>query len=186
MTQLWLIPVDEESYQATLAQPIDMSDAPNTPADFPEESRVWGVRTDPNQGSWERNKRNLERMNVGDPLLVYRNSQSKYTTKASVGPFWHTTYIRDKYWDGGPAIDVFAVEDYRKIDLSRDTVNRSLDYAIDFAPQGLWRVADDRPTRQLIDLMGQWFRRKTSLRSGLSSPRPVGPCGPNIFLDGIQ
>jgi len=49
---LWLVPVDEPSFQRTLAEPIDLSDWNNRPDSFPERARVWGVRTDPEQGSW--------------------------------------------------------------------------------------------------------------------------------------
>lgn len=150
MTQLWLMPVDERSFQQTLAEPIDLSDRDDKPADFPDQARVWGVRTDPDQGSWERNKRNLERMEPGDPLLVYRNSTSQYYATGRVGPFWHTTYIRDEFWNGGPAIDIFAVEEYDEVDVSPETVNDILDYKEAFWPQGLWRVADDRPTNRVV------------------------------------
>lgn len=68
------------------------------------EEGVRGVRTDPTQGSWERNRRNLERMEPGDPLLVYRNEESRYTATGRVGPFWHTTYVRDEFWNGEPAM----------------------------------------------------------------------------------
>lgn len=150
MTRLWLVPVDEPSFQQTLAEPINLSGAPNKPADFPDEARVWGVRTDPEQGSWERNKRNLERMESGDPVLIYRNSQSRYTATGRVGPFWHTSYVRDEYWNGGPAIDIYAVEEYRELTLEPQTVNRVLGYKERFWPQGLWRVADDRPVDRLL------------------------------------
>lgn len=56
MTQLWLVPVDEASFQRTLVESIDLSEASDKPR-FPDEARVWGVRTDPEQGSWERNRR---------------------------------------------------------------------------------------------------------------------------------
>lgn len=151
MTQLWLVPVDETSFKQTLDEPVDLSDAPNKPADFPDEARVWGVRTDPEQGSWERNKRNFERMESGDPLLIYRNSQSRYTATGRVGPFWHSPYVRDEYWNGGPAIDIYTVEAYREIDVEPRTVNRLLGYEENFWPQGLWRVADDRPVNRLLD-----------------------------------
>lgn len=85
MPQLWLVPADESSYQRTLAEPVDLTDAPNKPPDFPDEARVWGVRTDPEQGDWERNRRNLERMSPGDPLLIYRNSRSRYIAAGRVG-----------------------------------------------------------------------------------------------------
>ncbi len=81
MTQLWLIPVDERSFQRTLNQKIDVSDRDEKPNRFPDQARVWGVRTDQEQGDWERNRRNFDRMETGDPLLVYRNKTSQYHAK---------------------------------------------------------------------------------------------------------
>lgn len=98
MPQLWLVPVDEPSYQQTLAEPVDITDAPDKPEAFPDEARIWGVRTDPAQGFWERNRRNLEPMEVGDPLLIYRNSQSTYTAAGRVGgPLWHREWVHDEF-----------------------------------------------------------------------------------------
>ncbi|WP_276259712.1 hypothetical protein [Haloglomus litoreum] len=147
---LWLVPVDEESFQRTLAQPVDLADWDERPGDFPKRARVWGVRTDPAQGSWERNRRNLERMDRGDPLLIYRNSQSRYTATGRVGPMAHTEYIRDEYWNGGPALDVYAIEDYDEIDVAPDVVNDILGYKDSFWPQGFWRVSDDRPIDRVV------------------------------------
>ncbi|WP_257298046.1 hypothetical protein [Haloarchaeobius sp. FL176] len=59
----------------------------------------------------------------------------------------HTEHVRDEYWGGGPALDVYAVESYdNSIDIDPKTVNRLLGYEELFWPQGLWRVSDDRPT----------------------------------------
>jgi len=87
MTQLWLIPADETSYQQTLAEPRDLTRAPDKPSAFPDDARVWGVRTDPDHpgAPWKRNKRNLERLSPGDPLLIYRNSKSQYVAAGRVG-----------------------------------------------------------------------------------------------------
>jgi hypothetical protein len=148
---LWLVPVDEPSYQATLVDPIDLTEWQDRPDSFPERARVWGVRTDPKQGSWERNRRNLKQMECGDPLLIYRNSKSRYTASGRVGPMTHTEYIRDKYWNGGPALDVYVVDEYDdSIDIERNIVNRLLDYEESFWPQGLWRVSDVRPIEKLV------------------------------------
>lgn len=151
MTQLWLIPVDEPPFQATLAEPLDLSDRDDKPDDFPDRTRVWGVRTDPEQGDWERNRRNLEQMDTGDPLLIYRNSTSRYHAKGRIGSFWYdTTYVRDNYWDGGPAINIFAVEEYEEVDVDPEEVNAILDYKDQFWPQGLWHVSDGRPTDRVV------------------------------------
>lgn len=148
---LWLVPVDEPSFQATLAEPADLSDWEGRSDSFPERARIWGVRTDPEQGSWERNQRNLDRMERGDPLLIYRNSESRYTATGRVGPIAHTEYIRENYWNGGPALDIYVVEDYNdSVDVEPETVNELLDYELSFWPQGFWRVSDDRPTQTIV------------------------------------
>lgn len=155
MTQFWLIPADEPSYQKTLAQPRDLTAAPRKPAAFPDQARVWGVRTDPEQGSWERNTRNLEQMSPGDPLLIYRNNESHYVAAGRIGgPLWHTKWVRDELWNGGPALDIFHVDEWTPVNLDPETVNRILDYKENFVPQGLWRVADDRPTGKLVRRIG--------------------------------
>jgi hypothetical protein len=63
----------------------------------------------------------------------------------------HTEYVRDEFQDGRPALDVYAVEDYDdSIDIELWVVNELLDYEESFWPQGLWRVADDRPTERVV------------------------------------
>jgi hypothetical protein len=90
-------------------------------------------------------------MEQGDPLLIYRNETSRYTATGRVGPMAHTEYVRDEYWGGGPALDIYAVEDYDgSIDVDPATVNGLLGYNESFWPQGLWRVADDRPTERVV------------------------------------
>ena len=148
---LWLVPANERAFKRTLAEPADLSDWQDRPDSFPERARVWGVRTDPDQGLWERNRRNLERMERGDPLLVYRNEVSRYVAAARVGPMAHTEYVRDEYWDGGPALDVYVVEEWDdSIDVKPEKVNELLGYKRSFRPQGLWCVSDDRPVDRVI------------------------------------
>jgi hypothetical protein len=152
---LWLVPANERAFQRTLAEPVDLSGWQDRPDSFPKRARVWGVRTDPDQGSWERNRRNLERMERGDPLLVYRNGVSRYVAAGRVGPMAHTEYVRDEYWDGGPALDVYAVEEWDdSIDVAPEEVNELLGYKVPFRPQGFWRVSDDRPVERVVDRFG--------------------------------
>lgn len=149
------MPVAEESYQQTLAKPADLTDWEERPDSFPEMARVWGVRTDREQGPWERNRRNLERKERGDQLLIYGNSESRHTASGRVGPMTHTEYIRDEFGDGGPALDVFVVEDYDdSLDAAPERINEMLGYEESFWPQGLWRVSNDRPTARVVREFG--------------------------------
>lgn len=152
MTSTWLVPVDEQSFQKTLTQPIDLSDWDDRPSDFPARTRVWGVRTDPKQGEWSMNKSHLEDMKTGDPLLFYRNSKSRYDAAGTIGQFAHTTYVRDSYWNGGPAIDIYTIENYDDfINMTTKEVNQLLRYKEGYYPQGLSPVASDWPTDQLLE-----------------------------------
>lgn len=90
-------------------------------------------------------------MEPGDPLLIYRNSESRYMATGHVGPMTHTEYFRDEYWVGGPALDIYVVEAYDgSIDVKSETVNELLRYKESFRPQGLMKVADNHPTEQVI------------------------------------
>lgn len=151
MARTWLVPVDENSYQQTLAQPIDLTGWEDRPDNFPEQARIWGVRTDPEQGEWKANKRHLEQMETGDPLLFYRNSKGQYDAAGRIGQFTHTDYVRDKHWNGGPAIDIYTVENYNPdLQISKKQVNQLLGYKEGHHPQGLSPVAADRSTDRLI------------------------------------
>jgi len=153
MANLWLIPTDEHSYQQTLADPVDLTPAPDKPSSFPDNARVWGVRTDPEHpdAPWDRNEQNLERMSPGDPLVIYRNSESRYVATGYIGgPIWHTGWVRDSFWGGGPALDIFYTDQWQPIDMEPEALNKQLGYEENFVPQGLWRVADSRPIERAI------------------------------------
>ena len=155
MLTLWIVPVDEPSFQQTLATPADLSGWDERPDSFPVEARVWGVRTDPEQGSWARNKRNLDKMERGDPIVFYRNETSEYHATGRVGPMTRTEWVRDEYWFGGPALHVYVVEEYDDdLDISNERLNSLLGYKESFWPQGFWRVSDDRPIQRAMQAVG--------------------------------
>jgi len=69
-----------------------------------------GRRTDPEQGSWGET---VEISNEwgGDPLLIYRNSESRYTATGRVGPMAHRTRPR-RILGRRPSLGITVVEDY--------------------------------------------------------------------------
>ena len=76
---------------------------------------------------------------------------SQYTATGRVGAMAHTEHVRDEYWDGGLALDIYVVEGYDdSIDVEAETVNRLLGYEESFWPQGFWWVSDGRPTERVI------------------------------------
>lgn len=46
---LWLVPIDERSFQRTLAEPVDLSDWESRLDSFPETARVWASGPTPNR-----------------------------------------------------------------------------------------------------------------------------------------
>lgn len=162
MTTLFLAPVDESSYRSTLEHEIDLADWEDRPSNFPEQTRVWGVRTDLSENNWSRNRNSWKEMNSGDPILFYQKgrffadlTRAKYFAKGRVGFKCETNYIRDEYWNGAPASAVFSVENYEEgIGLERKEVNEILDYKEKFHPQGLWKVDDNRPINRLLWIVG--------------------------------
>lgn len=94
-------------------------------------------------------------MERGDPLVFYRNKYSRYDAVGRVDTKFETEYIRHHLWNGGSAISIYTVEDYDdSVSLDRSVVNRFIGYQDDFWPQGLWKVADDRPVERLLQRVG--------------------------------
>lgn len=148
---IYLVPMDEPSYRATLAKPVDLSSWKDRPEDFPITARVWGVRTDPKQGSWERNQRTWEQMEPGEPLLFYLNGTGEFVARGQIGEMYETEYIRDEFWQGGPAVSIYTVEDYdNSVSIKLDDVKSILGYDDGFILRGTHRVSDDRPVDQLL------------------------------------
>lgn len=150
MPQLWMVPVDASMYKATLSRPVDLTAAPDKPAEFPDRARVCGIRTDSEKGEWERNRLYLQFLTSGDHVLVFDTSKGRFTGSGRVGPRWQTEYVRDRFWDGDPATDVFALEEYLEVGVPRVTVNRILEYDLDFYPRGFSKVADGRPIGRVL------------------------------------
>jgi hypothetical protein len=152
MSALYLVPVDEPSYQATLAQKIDLTEWTDRPDDFPAKAHVWGVRTNPEQGPWPRNERTWEQMETGEPLLFYRNVKGRFFATGRIGAMGKTDYVRNEFWKGGPADSVYEVMDYDEdIDLSASRVKSLLGYDEGFIVRGTHRVSEDRPIKRLIE-----------------------------------
>lgn len=154
MGALYLVPVDEESYRATLAHEIDLSGWTERPTGFPATARVCGVRTDPERGTWERNKRTWAQMEPGEPLLFYRNGEGRFFASGRIGTMAKTDYVRNKFCDGGPADSVYEVKEYdEQVRLSLDRVNMILGYSDGFVPQGTHQAGEDRPADQVLSLV---------------------------------
>lgn len=147
---LWLVPIDETLRQ-TLEAPVDLTRWVGRTIDFPLFARVLGIRTGSGNGVRKRTQRYWEKMETGDPILVYQTNRDRYIAFGRVGQKAQTRHFLETYWDDEAAVSVFTVDDYDdSLDLAPEAVNDVLGYAEDFRPHGLSKVSSDRPTSELL------------------------------------
>lgn len=90
-------------------------------------------------------------MEPGEPLLFYLNGTGEFVSRGQVGEMHETEYIRDEFWQGGPAVSIYTVEDYdNSVSIRLDDVKSILGYDDGFILRGTHRVSDDRPVDQLL------------------------------------
>lgn len=94
----------------------------------------------------------------GSPLRSSRPSTSRDVAAGCVdGPRWQTAWVREAFWTGGPARERCHSTQWTPLPLAPATVTRVRDYNESGVPHGLWRVAPDRPTNQLLQQIGfEW------------------------------
>jgi len=159
---LWLVPVDEPSFQRTLAEPIDLSDWNNRPDSFPRtrpgmgrqpiRNRVPGSETVEISNEWARR-----------PAPDLPEPESRYTATGRVGPMAHTEHVRDEYWDGGPALDITVIGGLRRAP-SMWNQRQSTGCSTTKSHSGHKDSGggDDRPTERVGRKFDMWCRQALS------------------------
>lgn len=138
-SNVFLAAVDPDRFEATLAAPVDLAehdDRPDALAGF-ERARIGAVEPG------DRNEQMFERMAAGDLVLCYTDG-----TYVGVGRVAATVddadWAAEALWDGPDVAGGFVLEDFMEVDLPARVVNSLFDYAPDYSPGGLIRVADGR------------------------------------------
>lgn len=139
-SNVFLAPCDPGNFDRTVRSAVTVSDDPARPPALSEQEtvRFWGVR----DGSG--NETFFEKMDAGDLVLFYQE-------QTYVGTGWiGTTFTDDEqwasrtFWNDAPASRIYTIEGFTPVSVPRAAVNRLFDYAVDYYPQGLMRVADGR------------------------------------------
>lgn len=143
--QVFLVPCDSETFERTMAQPVDLTGVEDPPEALSglESARLWGV------DDGERTVETFERLAEGDLLLFYEGG-----TFVGVGRVGRTFADEDGWlsgtlWEGEPATHVLTVTGFAPVSVSRAAVNALFDYGAGYNPGGLMRVAPDRVTASL-------------------------------------
>lgn len=139
-SNVFLAPCDSANFDRTVGSAVDLTEYPDRPSALADgdEVRFWGAR----EGS--RNEEYFEKMASGDLVLFYQDGA--YVGTGRVG----TTFEDDEgwastnFWNDAPSRLIYTIEDFAEISVPKSAVNRIFDYAEDYNPQGLMRVADGR------------------------------------------
>jgi hypothetical protein len=90
-------------------------------------------------------------MEEGEPLLFYQNGEGRFFASGRIGQMCKTEYIRDEFWNGGPAISIYEVQNWDdSVDISASRVKSLLGYDEKFILRGTHRVSEDRPTNRVL------------------------------------
>ncbi len=138
-SNVFLAAVDPDRFGATLATPVDLaaeSDRPAALGEF-EAARVGAVE------AGDRNEQMFEQMAPGDLVLCY--ADGAYVGAGRVATtFDDAGWAAEALWEGADVAGGYVLEDFVELSLPARAVNSLFDYAPDYAPAGLIRVADAR------------------------------------------
>ena len=137
-SNVFLAAVDPDHFSATLAATVDLSGHDDAPAGI---AGLEAVRLGPVEAG-DRNEQMFDRMATGDLVLVYADSD--YVGVGRVASTFEDGWAGDALWDGADVVGGYALEDFTEVALPARAVNAIFDYAPDYAPGGLIRVADGR------------------------------------------
>lgn len=144
-TNVFLVPVDPERFERTVATPIELDGDDDRPAALSglETVRLWGA------GEGERSQQMFEQLTSGDLLLFHHGG--RYVGVGRVGEAFvdEAGWASRTIWDDAPMTHLFTVTDFSPLDVGVGAVNRLFDYGPEYAPGSLMRVADDRVTSRL-------------------------------------
>lgn len=143
-TNVFLAPCDAGNFDQTVLSEVTVTEFPNRPEALSELEtvRFWGAR----KGS--RNEEYFERMGSDDLILFYQDG-------TYVGTGWVGLTFEDDeqwasktFWNNAPSELIYTIADFTPVSVPKTAVNRIFDYAEEYYPQGLTRVAEERRDRR--------------------------------------
>lgn len=138
-SNVFMVAVDPEQFRATLASPVDLTaheDRPAALADL-EAARIGAVPPG------DRNEQMFDRMAPGDLVLCY--AEGTYVGVGRVeATFDDGDWAGDALWSGADVAGGYVLSDFVEVSVPARAVNALFDYAADYTPGGVIRVADGR------------------------------------------
>lgn len=143
-SNVFLAGVDSDQFEATLASPVDleaMEDRPDALADT-DHARIGAVATG------DRSEKMFGRMAPGDLVLCY--TDGAYVGAGRIAAtFDEAAWAEESLWSEADVAGGYVLDDFVEVDLPARVVNSLFDYAPDYSPGDLIRVADGRVSSSL-------------------------------------
>jgi hypothetical protein len=138
-SNVFMARVDPEQFGATVADPVDLTAHADRPAALSEResARIGAVATG------DRSQQMFGRMAPGDLVLCY--ADGAYVGVGRVGAtFDDGEWAGEALWPEAEIAGGYVLEDFVELDLPARVVNSLFDYAPDYSPGDLIRVAEGR------------------------------------------
>lgn len=142
---IFLVPVVFPEFRKSAENPIDLTEH-NVKSTIinklsrPKRTRVWGVK------EGHQNRHYYKKMNKEDVLLFYNKGYYIYSGK--VGVKFENHEISKHYWDNIPAKQLYSINNFQSIDLSKEVLNQACGYKLDYRPQSS-KIVDTQPQWKL-------------------------------------
>lgn len=143
-SNVFLIPCDSSDCERTVLSAIDLTEYPDHPvalADM-ESVRLWGAGDESDEQTY------FEKMESGDLVLFYQDDE--YVGTGWIGTTFEDeeNWARTTVWDETSFHSLYTIDEFTPVSVSMSAVNTIFDYAENYTPSGLMRVASDRVTNR--------------------------------------
>lgn len=138
-SNVFMAAVDPDRFEATLATPVDLADHPDRPDALADTERARIGAVEPG----ERNEQMFEQMTPGDLVLCYGDDEYVGVGRVA-STFENADWAAETLWDDADVAGGYVLEDFVEVSVPASVVNSLFDYAGDYSPGGLIRVADGR------------------------------------------
>ena len=155
---VFLARCDADGYERTIESTVDPSEYDDGPAALDGDAvRLWGVP------EGKRNRNYFEAMESGDLVLFYLDDE--YVASARVGTTFEDEeeWASEEFWSTAAPL-VYTLEDFTEISVPGPAAHGIFEYAADYTPDALSRVADGRVDNSLdgIELALQRFSERNA------------------------
>jgi hypothetical protein len=157
-SNVFLVPCNSDNFDRTVCSEIDVTEYSDYPPALSDVNKVrlWGAREGSN------NQKYFEKMESSDLLLFYQDDTYIGTGRVGTKFIDEEGWVSTTFWDGAPSYYIYTIEEFTAVSVPKSKVNRIFDYDLDYYPEGLIPVAENRlgDHSEAIELVLQRYSEK--------------------------